>query len=353
MAGEKTEKATPKRKQDERKKGNVFTSKEITTAASMLIIFYSAKGLMPYIIPTLERCIIYFIEIGAIQTSITFRDLTVFFVIGVITFCVAALPLLMIASLVAIVATMAQTRLLFSTKAFEFKAERLDFFKGIQKLFSLKSLVELVKSIIKISVLAFIIYKKYMLLLPVLPHLFDVSPLQAMAYCGENIMDIVAQVGVAFVFLSAGDFLYQWWEYEKNLRMSKQEIKDEYKQIEGDPQVKGRIRQLQQQMARQRMMQNVPNADVVIRNPTHYAVAIQYDSKKHSAPVVIAKGMDDLALRIVAVAEANGVYVTENVPLARALYAAVEVDREVPESFYQPIAKVLAFVYSLRKKDIK
>ena len=154
-----------------------------------------------------------------------------------------------------------------------------------------------------------------------------------------------------FVGLAIFDYVYQWWDYEKNLRMSHQELKEEYKQTEGDPQIKGKIRDRQQQMSRQRMMQKVPNADVVIRNPTHYAVAIQYDPEKNSAPVVVAKGADTLALRIVAVAEEHGVYVTENRPLARGLYESVDLDREIPEKFYKTVAEVLAFVYSLRKKE--
>ena len=135
--------------------------------------------------------------------------------------------------------------------------------------------------------------------------------------------------------------------------MIKKEQKEEYKHTEGDPQVKGKIRERQQSQARQRMMQKVPGADLVIRNPTHYAVAIQYDPERNNAPVVVAKGADSLALRIVAVAEENGVFVTENKPLARGLYEAVDLDREIPDRFYQPVAELLAFVYSLKKKELK
>ena len=139
----------------------------------------------------------------------------------------------------------------------------------------------------------------------------------ALIYVGNTVVSLVDTVGIAFVFLGAVDYLYQWWEYEKNLRMSKQEIKEEYKQTEGDPQIKGKIREKQRQMASRRMMQNVPNADVVIRNPTHFAVALGYDSGKNRAPVVLAKGADHLALKIVEVAEASGVYIMEDRPLAR------------------------------------
>ena len=166
-------------------------------------------------------------------------------------------------------------------------------------------------------------------------------------------MSIVLKTSVVFIFVAGADYLYQWWQYEKNLRMSKQEVKDEYKQTEGDPQIKSRMKSMQQQRARRRMMQNVPSADVVIRNPTHFAVAIKYYQDKHRAPRVVAKGMDSLALRIVSTAEENGVYVMENKPLARALYDSVDLDGEIPERFYRAIAEVLAFVYSLKKKELK
>ena len=176
---------------------------------------------------------------------------------------------------------------------------------------------------------------------------------QAIATTADIIFSIVEVAAVIMAFVAAADYLYQWWDYEKNLRMSKQELKEEYKQTEGDPQIKGKIRERQQAQARQRMMQQVPSADVVIRNPTHFAVAIKYDPERNSAPIVVAKGMDSLALRIVAVAEENGVFITENKPLARGLYEAVELDQEIPDRFYQPIAELLAFVYSLKKKELK
>lgn len=353
MAGEKTEKATPKRKKDERKKGNVFLSKDAVTALSLLALFFAAKHLMPYIYSACTDSIRYFLTFDSTQTTLGVREIQRLFIKGTITFCIAALPLLFISMIVSIVVTMAQTRMLFSTKAMEFKGERLNPLKGLQKMFSLRSFVELIKASLKISVLAVVLYNTFIKILPVLPNMMNMEAKQAIAYTGDIALSIAFRVGIAFVFLAAGDYLYQWWEYEKNLRMSKQEIKDEYKQTEGDPQVKGHIRQLQQQRARQRMMQKVPSADVVIRNPTHYAVAISYQRDKNRAPVVVAKGVDELALRIVAVAEANGVYITEDRPLARALYAEVDLDGEIPEEFYQPIAKVLAFVYSLQKKGLK
>ena len=160
---------------------------------------------------------------------------------------------------------------------------------------------------------------------------------------------MVARIVIAFVAIAALDFLYQWWDYERQLKMSKQEIKEEYKQTEGDPQVKGKIKQIQRERAQRRMMQQVPSADVVIRNPTHFAVALRYKPDQDNAPVVLAKGQDELALRIVKTAEEHKVAVIENVPLARSLYAEAELDREIPPELYGPVAEVLVYIFRLNK----
>lgn len=348
MAGEKTEKATPKRKQDERKKGNVFLSQEVVTVASLLITFYAIQALGPAALSSLEDMLIHYLTMGAEWTSVQPAHIRQLFLDCGLIFLKTAMPLLLICALSAILFTMAQTRGLFSGKSFAFKGERINPLAGFKKMFSMRGLVELFKSLLKVTVLAYVIYSILKDELLTLPRLMDMDPAQAVVRSASLTMSIAVRAGILFVFLAAADYLYQWWQYEKNLRMSKQEIKDEYKQTEGDPQIKGRQRNIQQQRARRRMMQAVPTADVVIRNPTHFAVAIKYDPAKSSAPTVVAKGADSLALRIVAVAEQNGVYVTEDKPLARALYEAVELDQELPERFYQAVAQLLAFVYHLK-----
>lgn len=353
MAGEKTEKATPKRKQDERKKGNVFQSREVGVVLTLLASFYSLKLLGPYIFAALEWSVHTFFNYAAVMERLGTSDLNTLFLQGCGVFLVAAMPLLLISGLVSIVATMAQTRGLFTMKSAAPKFNRLNPIEGFKKMFSLRGVVELLKSLAKIIVLGYIIWLQFRDEFWVFPRLMDMEPLQAMTFTGNMVLEIAKSAAIIMVFVAAADYFYQWWDYEKNLRMSKQELKEEYKQTEGDPQVKGKIRERQQAQARQRMMQKVPGADVVIRNPTHYAVAIQYDPERNDAPVVVAKGADSLALRIVAVAEENGVFVTENKPLARGLYEAVDLDREIPDRFYQPVAEVLAFVYSLKKKELK
>lgn len=284
---------------------------------------------------------------------LTITDARIIFEQGCLIFLATAMPLLIICGFVTIIATISQTRLLFTMKAAAFKMNRLNPIEGIKKMFSIRGVVELIKSLLKIIVLGYIIYRTLGKEFFLMPRLMQFSVENAMAYTGSIVLSIAKTAAIIMAFVAAFDYLYQWWEYEKNLRMSKQELKEEYKQTEGDPQVKGKIKERQQQQARQRMMQNVPNADVVIRNPTHFAVAIQYRPENNNAPVVIAKGMDSLALKIVQVAEENGVMTIENRPLARGLYEAVELDHEIPEQFYQPVAEVLAFVYNLKKKDLK
>ena len=215
----------------------------------------------------------------------------------------------------------------------------------------MRAVVELIKAILKIIVLGAVLYNILEGRMEEFPRLMDMPPSRVFLITGEVVSEIVMTVGILFVALAAADYLYQWWEYEKNLRMSKQEVKDEYKQMEGDPQIKGKIRSMQQQRARNRMMQAVPSADVVIRNPTHFAVALRYDRERDNAPTVVAKGKNLIALKIVDIAQENGVYVMEDRPLARALYASIEIGQEIPAQFYEPVAQVLAFVYNLKKKD--
>lgn len=353
MAGEKTEKASQKRKQDERKKGNIFLSQEVITIFTLLVTFYTLKFMMKFIVETLESSIKYFSGLAATMTELTYDNLDDFLINLIIVFAKTAMIPLLACGLAAIISTMLQTKMLFSSKAFSFKAERINPLKGLKKLFSMRSFVELLKSLLKITIVLYVVYSVIKTEIFLMPRMMDMSFLQAFSKTGSIIMSIVLKASIVFVFVAGADYLYQWWQYEKNLRMSKQEVKDEYKQTEGDPQIKSRIKSMQQQRARRRMMQNVPTADVVIRNPTHFAVAIKYDQELNRAPRVVAKGMDSLALKIVATAEENGVYVMENKPLARGLYESVDLDREIPESFYRAVAEVLAFVYSLKKKELK
>lgn len=351
MAGEKTEKATPRRREEERKKGNVFQSRDVVIVASLLILFNSLKIIGPSILENLQEMMVTFLNSTAQKSRIISEDSSQILIKGLMVYTKTALPLLLMSALVSILFTLAQTKLLFTTKSMEFKFSRLNPLEGIKKMFSLRSLVELSKSVIKISILIYIIYSQLIARMIKIPRIMDLTMQQTLVFLGESIIAVVNTAGAIFLFVAAFDLFYQWWEYEKNIRMSKQDIKEEYKRTEGDPLIKGKIKEKQRQMAMSRMMQSVPEADVIIRNPTHYAVAIKYNNQTNKAPLVLAKGADHVALRIISVATAHDIMLTENKALARGLYESVEINQEIPEKFYQPVAEVLAYVYSLKKQE--
>ncbi len=350
MAGSKTEKATPKRKRDERKKGNVFQSKDIVSAFSLLIMFNSLKLLSSFMYGYLNLFIQQsFGKLAEITLFTTTEAIKVFrdFIIATVILCG---PILLISALVTIIFSGLQTRFLFASEALKFKFSRLNPLQGFKRLFSIRSIVELLKALVKIILAVSILYNEILERLEELPSLYEIDLMQGIIYIGDSAVSLVLTIAILFLGISVLDFVYQWWDYEKNLRMSKQEVKEEFKQLEGDPKIKAQIKEKQRQMSQMRMMQQVPTADVVIRNPTHYAVAIRYKPGENNAPIVVAKGADLIALRIISVAQENDVTVTENVPLARALFDAVEIDHEIPASFYVAVAEVLAFVYNLKNK---
>ena len=274
---------------------------------------------------------------------------------GILLVIKTAGPMLLVTCVCAVLATFAQTRMLVSAELMKPKFNRLNPLEGFKRLFSLKSIVESLKGIIKITILMIIIYLSLKeSIMESFKYLYtDINA--ACAHLFDSGKSMVFRIALAFVAVAAADFMYQWWNYEREMRMSKQEIKEEYKQTEGDPQIKGKIKEMQRQRAMSRMMQQVPEADVVIRNPTHFAVALRYRPEVDSAPVVLAKGQDELALRIVKVAEEAGVAVMENVPLARALYAQADLDREIPPDLYGAVAEVLVYIFKLNdeKKLVK
>lgn len=243
-----------------------------------------------------------------------------------------------------------QTRFLFTSKNFYPKLNRISPLQGIKKIFALKNVIELVKNLLKVIVLIVIIYSLLKQDAVNVIRTMDMSISASAAYTFDMIISMILRVSMVFAVIAFLDYLFQRWDYERKIKMSKQEVKEEFKQTEGNPEIKGRIRDIQKQRARSRMMQAVPAADVIIRNPTHFAVALSYDTDKNSAPVVVAKGMDELALRIVKVGEENDVAVIEDRPLARSLYAETELNREIPSEYYGAVAEILVYVYKLNKK---
>lgn len=347
---EKTEKATPKKREDERKKGNIFQSKDIITVAVIAVSFYTLKAWMPYIYKFLtEFQKKYYYYIGTVTSINSTFAVGVFEdILEILLMCAGILFFVII--LVSIISTGIQTKFLFSMKALKPKFSKLNPIKGMKNVISLKGLVELLKNIFKIVIIGIVLVTTIYKVINVFPTLIYMDLLSGITFTFDLVMKIINNVIIYFLAISSVDYLYQWWNYEKNIKMSKQDIKDEYKNLEGDPQIKGKIRQKQKAMSAARMMQKVPEADVIIKNPTHFAVAIKYDVEKLNAPIVVAKGKDSLALRIIKTANDNGVCVIENRPLARALYAAVDLDHEIPVEYYEAIAEILAWVYKLKQK---
>ena len=349
MAGEsKTEKATPKKRRDERKKGNVMMSKDVVAVATLigtLVMLRMMGGLVTEQADNMfQTCFGYIAGVKPADMPGILRQLAYF---CVRTVAIVAGPFLLVTAVLAVVATFAQTRLLVSTESLKPKFNRISPLQGFKRLFSLRSVVEALKGLLKIAILLYLIYDYFQEATLTFVRFLDMEIGAACSVLMEDILSLIFRVVIAFTALAGADYLYQWWDYERQLKMSKQEVKEEYKQTEGDPQVKGKIKQIQRQRAQQRMMQQVPGADVVIRNPTHFAVALRYKPDRDDAPVVVAKGLDELAQRIVSVAEENGVAVIENVPLARSLYADAPLDQMIPMEFYGPVAEVLVYVLKL------
>ncbi|MBR5943677.1 MAG: EscU/YscU/HrcU family type III secretion system export apparatus switch protein, partial [Lachnospiraceae bacterium] len=219
---------------------------------------------------------------------------------------------------------------------------------GVKRLFSVNSIVELIKALLKIFLIGIIVYTYVKDKAHYLFAMYDMTILQALDLILETVVELGIRISAVYAIISAGDLIYQRTKFKRDMRMTKQEVKDEYKQTEGDPQIKGKIRQRMQQASQRRMMQNVPKADVVITNPTHYAVAIQYDADMYPAPIVLAKGENYLAQKIKEAAKENQIEIVENKPLARMLYSSVEVGEMIPPELYQAVAEVLAFVYKLK-----
>jgi flagellar biosynthetic protein FlhB len=347
---EKTEKATPKKRSDQRKKGNVSTSKDVVSVVSMFIMFCVMRLMFPFIYSTIANFFTESLKNLSSINAITKDMLLELFVRYARIFVMCALPLLIVASFIGFIATGVQTKFLFAKESLKPKFEKLNPIQGIKRLFSLKNLVEVLKNIVKIIILGYFVYTFIKDNMDTFFKLQQMDVFQAGAVTLSKIFALVIKVSMAFAVIAFFDYLYQRWSYEKNIKMTKKEVKDEYKQQEGDPKVKGKIRNIQRQMAMSRMMQAVPDADVVIRNPTHYAIALKYNIEKDNAPMVVAMGQDNMALRIVAVAMANNVYVIENKELTRAMYPLVDINREIPIDFYNAIAEIFALMYTAKNE---
>lgn len=353
--GEKTEPATEKKLSDARKEGQVAKSREIANGLGLLALFLVIKlwiGTMGT--QFLEIFSNIYLKIPEVvrywNGDMPQQDMLIILREAFLEILMMLAPIFLVGVVVAFGSEVLQVKWKPTSKPLKPKFNKLNPISGFKRIFSINSLAELIKSLAKIGLIIYVCYLYLKDQWPKLFLLYDISLMQGIGLLGEMVTDLGIRISIVYMVIALADFIYQKVKFNKDMRMTKQEIKDEYKQQEGDPQIKGRIRQKMREVSQRRMMQAVPKADVIITNPTHYAVAVLYDAEKHDAPVVVAKGEDYLAMKIKEIAKENDVEIVENKPLARMLYANVEVDQAVPPELYQAVAEVLAFVYHLKGK---
>lgn len=344
---EKTEEPTGKKIEDARKDGNVPKSQDAAAVVTLFIAVLVVFFLMGYIS---ERTInLYRYYQSFIGVELDLKALQVITIKTMFEAVLIMLPIVVSIMVAGILGNVMQFGFIFTTKPITPNLNKINPLKGLANLFSMKKAIESVKIVLKVSVIfsiAFVFLLKFM---TELPRVELLSIATQLAWLKEKAIILAAVVIIAFLVIAILDIFIVRFQYFKSLRMSKQEIKDEYKQMEGDPQVKGRIRRLQMEAARRRMLQDVAGADVVITNPTHYAIALRYDSSKEPAPKILAKGVDFLALKIKEIAYENKILIYENPPLARELYKACDIGDLIPRELFKAVAEVLSFVYASNK----
>lgn len=349
MGGDKTEEPTAKKKRDAKKKGNVAKSKEVTTAMTLLATLIIIYTMSDFIILEIKNFISDFLSIG-LKTDINISVLNKLGMKLLIAFMKIFLPIGLLIMVFGIIGNLIQTGLMFVGEGLKPQISKLNPINGFKNMFSLKALGNLVKSIVIIVVLFNIGYsfleKNFEGIIKsgdiYLPFLLDTII--------ELIKGLLGRICLAVVVIAIIDYVYQRYTHNKELKMTKQEVKEEYKQMEGDPHIKGKIKQKQREMANQRMMQSVPSAAVIVTNPTHISIAIRYERGKDTTPVVVAKGADNIAFKIREIAKEHDIPIIENKPLARLIYKEVEINQEIPEEMYQAVAEVLVAVYKIKNK---
>lgn len=350
FAGDKTEKATPKKKQDARKKGQVVKSQDVTAAIVLLLLFLFLTVSGPMMIEGLFGFLTQAFQKNILIESLTVETVMQMYTDSMKEMAIILLPFMAIAVVAGVAANFLQFGFLFTTETMKLDLKKMDPIKGIKKIISVRAIVNLIKSLLKITFIGAVTTIIIWMNLEEVLSLSFQSPWNTLLTVAKltSMMGIAASLTLVVIALL--DYIYEKFEYEKQLKMSKQDIKDEYKNSEGDPQIKSKIKQRQREMAMRRMMQEIPDADVVITNPTHYAIAIKYDGENMEAPTVVAKGTDYVAQKIKLIAKEHDVVMVENRPLARAMYDQVDIGRQVPEEFFKAIAEILAYVYRIKRK---
>lgn len=347
--GEKTEPATSKKLNDIRKEGQVAKSKELITAVSLMSLFIILKIYLSKLGTGLID--VYTQVYNSISKVVddSYNGLPIRMAGSVmqqviIDMIKLVIPILLVAIVIAILGNMLQQKWMVTAKPLQPKFSKISPISGFKRMFSVRQLVELIKSIAMISIIMIVVYNTVKSKMNILLTFYDVGLNTALSTIGSIIIDLGIKISAVFLIVGFADLFYQRIKFKNDNMMTKQEIKDEFKNTEGDPQVKGQIKRRMQEVSRRRMMQQLPEADVVITNPTHFAVALKYEPDAGKAPVVIAKGADYLAFQIKDKAKEYNIAIVENKPLARILYHNIDIGMEIPPELYQAVAEILAVV---------
>jgi len=346
-AQERTEEATPKRVREAREKGQIARSRELTTFSMLLMAGVGILLLGGHVVDVILTSMRDNFQLSKEEIYDSSR-LPALFLKNAIDSLWGLSPLLLILVIVALFAPMALSGWSFSAEALTFKFERLDPIKGIKRIFSWKSVIEIVKALVKFGLIAVVACFFMWQLRDQLIALGDADFIVSIQKSGDILMWAFIAISAPLLLVVAIDVPFQLWDHAKQLRMSRQEIKDENKETEGNPEVRGRIRNVQREIARRRMMSEVPRADVIITNPTHYAVALKYDQSRMRAPVVVAKGMDLISLQIRSVAGVYKIPIVSSPALSRSIYHTTSLNKEIPAGLYMAVAQILAYVYQLK-----
>lgn len=353
--GEKTEQATPKKLDDARKEGQVTKSKELDNSFALFALFISLKLFAGYVgTKFIETFSFVYNKIPDIvmqrEGNISKTDIRILFTTSLLRILQIALPFFAFAVVLMFIINVVQVGWKPTTKPLQPKFNKFNPINGFKRLFNKEKLMDLFLSIAKIALISYLAYTTVKDKFPLLFRLYDLTIVSAIQTIGDVIIGMGLKISAFYLVLGLLDYAYRKWKFKQDMMMTKQEVKDEMKDSEGDPQIKGKQKARMMEASRRRMMQSVPEADVVITNPTHFACALKYDPDKFDAPFVVAKGEDFLAARIKDIARENGVEIVENKPLARMIYYNVDLGYPIPPELYHAVADILAAVYNAKKR---
>lgn len=345
---EKSEEASDTRREDFRKRGQVASTKELGNCLFLLVSAGCILALSKYFFGQIYEVFNFMMgnDMVLIARSGRFQDAFMFTGVKLASLL---LPILGISLLISVISSLVQTGFLQIEDALTPNLERIDPLKGLGRMFSLRSVMESLKALLKIIFIGSVVYFILKKEIHTVPQLVQFNVSQLLSYVGQLIYKLLMTIGFIILILAIADFFYQKWDLEKQMMMTKQEVKEENKSREGNPMIKARVRKIQREVANRRMMQKVPKGDVVVTNPTHIAVVLKYDSTL-PAPQLIAKGADHVAEKIKEIARENGIPIVENIPLARTIFKTIKIGKLIPRELFVSVAEVLAYVYKLKRK---